>query len=385
MFRYLRFYIPNLITLAVCAGMLYGGMWLWLPSLVFLALICSFDQIFQRDISDKNYRYTFFLDAALLLGLPVNMIFCFCLFWVAGSGTSDPFTVGAQLQQLTGLDLIANRNGTEWYHYILMFFSVVVPVSLASAVGGHELVHRTGNPVQLWIGRISLCLNWGFAFPLEHVYGHHSYVATTKDPATAARGDSVYQHIPKSMYRTIVNAFEIEKKRLNKIGNHYISYKNTLLKMSLIALSTTVFSYYCAGWTGVLFHLSFSLVLKAGLEILNYVEHYGLIKVPGEPVQPRHSWNCNHTLSSLLTFNLTRHSHHHANAQIHYQDLKPHKDQPEMPGGLISAFFTALIPALWKRKIIPKLIAWDLEQAVEEERELIKKANVDSDWKELLG
>lgn len=385
MFRYIRFYLPSIITLTVCIGMLYGSFWLWLPSVLFIALICTFDQIFKRDSSDKPYRYNFLLDLALLTVLPINILFCFSLFWIAGSGTTDALSIGSQLQKITGVDVIANRNSTAWYHYVVMFFTNVVPVSLAGAVGGHELVHRTSHPIQLWVGRICLSLNWGIAFPLEHVYGHHSYVGTAKDPATAARGDSVYQHIPKSMYLTIINAYEIESQRLEKIGSHFLSYKNTLFKMGLFALLTTLFAYYCAGWMGVLFHLSFSLVVKAGLEVLNYVEHYGLIKVSGQPVQPRHSWNCNHTLSSLLTFNLTRHSHHHANAQVHYQDLKPYKEQPEMPGGLISAFFSSLIPSLWRRKIAPKLIEWDLKQAVEDEYELIAQANKDSGWPELLN
>jgi hypothetical protein len=69
---------------------------------------------------------------------------------------------------------------------------------------------------------------------------------------------------------------------------------------------------------------------------------------------------------------------------VHYQDLKPHKDQPEIPGGLISAFFSSLVPPIWRHKITPKLIEWDLKQAVEEEYAVIAQANKDSGWPELL-
>ena len=52
--------------------------------------------------------------------------------------------------------------------------------------------------------------------------------------------------------------------------------------------------------------------LKALLEVVNYMEHYGIVRDPARPVQPRHSWNTNRRISSWTLFNLTRHSHHHA-------------------------------------------------------------------------
>lgn len=64
-----------------------------------------------------------------------------------------------------------------------------VPFTGAADLAGHELTHRTSRPFDLCLGRIAMALNWGIAFPLEHVYGHHTYVATNQDPATAARGN----------------------------------------------------------------------------------------------------------------------------------------------------------------------------------------------------
>jgi hypothetical protein len=122
---------------------------------------------------------------------------------------------------------------------------------------------------------------------------------------------------------------------------------------------------------------------KVALEILNYIEHYGLVRDPSQPVQPRHSWNCNHVVSGVISYNLTRHSHHHADAQLHYQQLLTHSDQPEIPNGLMTAYLTALIPPLWRKMIVPKLLEWDQQQAVKEEYELIRQANNKSGWDEL--
>jgi alkane 1-monooxygenase len=153
--------------------------------------------------------------------------------------------------------------------------------------------------------------------------------------------------------------------------------------MCLIAVFMSLFAYYCAGWKGVAFHLMICTLTKVALEILNYVEHYGLVRNPNCPVQPRHSWNCNHVVSGVISYNLTRHSHHHADAQLHYQHLLTHSDQPEIPNGLMTAYLTALIPPLWRKMIVPKLLEWDQQQAVKEEYELIRQANNKSGWDEL--
>lgn len=383
MIRYLRFYIAPFSTALITMAMFFGSHWLWIPGFIYLATIAISDQLFKHDYDEKPYKYEFFLDLALYLSLPAAMGLFFALFWVAGTGSQDALGVGALIQNVTDIDVINARNTTLWYHYPLMFMALALPATAAGGLAGHELTHRTAKPFDLWLGRITMAFNWGVAFPIEHVYGHHTYVATKKDPATAARGDSVYQHLPKAMYRTVVNAWEIESGRMKKIGASFLSPKNVLLRSTGVAASTSLFAYYCAGWRGVMFHLVICVLTKIALEILNYVEHYGLIRASGQPVQPRHSWNCNHVVSGIFTYNLTRHSHHHADAQAPYQSLTCHPEQPEIPGGLMTAYITTLVPPLWRKIITPKLLEWDKTQADVGEYKLIQQANNVSGWPEL--
>lgn len=383
MIRYLRFYIAPFSMAIVTIAMFFGSHWLWIPGFTYLASIAICDQLFKHDYDEKAYKYPFFLDLALYLSLPAAMGLFFALFWVAATGSQDPLGVGALIQSITGIDVIDARNSTQWYHYPLMFMALALPATGAGGLAGHELTHRTSKPFDLWLGRITMAFNWGVAFPIEHVYGHHTYVGTIKDPATAARGDSVYQHLPKAMVRTIVNAWEIESGRMKKIGASFLSPRNVLIRSTCVAVLTSLFAYYCAGWRGVMFHLIICVLTKIALEVLNYVEHYGLIRKPDQPVQPRHSWNCNHVVSGIFTYNLTRHSHHHADAQAPYQSLTCHPEQPEMPGGLMTAYISTLIPPLWRKIITPKLLEWDKTQADVSEYSLIQKANNDSGWIEL--
>lgn len=383
MFRYLRFFLGPLLFSGVALLMFRGGAWLWAPGMLLIAAVSLLDQLFPFDVEEKPYRQAWLMDLALYLSTPAALLLFFTLFWVAGSGARDALGVGAFIQAHTGFDAVTARNATAWYHFVLMFLPLAIIATGIGGLAGHELTHRTWRPFDLWLGRVTMALNWGIAFPIEHVYGHHAYVGTVKDPATAARGDSVYQHLPKAMKRTVVNAWEIEQARLAKQGKSFWSPANVILRMALVSLATTAFAFWCAGWTGVLFYLVVCCLTKIALEVLNYIEHYGMLRLPSQPVQPRHSWNCNHVVSGVITYNLTRHSHHHADAQTPFQDLRAHAEQPYMPGGFITAYLTSLVPPLWRRVITPKLLEWDRTQAVPAEYPLIREANMKSGWPEL--
>ena len=385
MFRYLRFYANPVAVSAIAIGLLFGGIWLWVPGLLYVGGIAVLDQLFPYDVDEQLYRFPILLDSALYLSFPTVLLLFVTVMWTAGAGNTDALGIGSLLQRMTGIDILEARNTTAWYHYFLMWPTLLVPGTAAAGLAGHELTHRTSRPFDLWLGRCGMSVLWGIAFPIEHVYGHHSYVSTPKDPATAARGDSLYQHLPKSLYRTVTNAWEIESARLNKIGCRFWSPRNVLLRMALIAIAFSGAAFYLAGWMGLLFHLLLSVNAKVALEALNFIEHYGLVRQKSDPVQPRHSWNCNHTVSGIFTYNLTRHSHHHADAQVHYQNLKAFAEQPEMPGGFMTAYVSAYIPCLWRKKITPKLLTWDKEQADPREYALIQAANQRSGWPELIS
>jgi len=385
MARYARFYINPLAITAIALLMFLGGVWIWLPAGLYATGIALFDKFFPYDLDEDPYAHPWVLDVGLYLSAPTAVLWYFAILWTAGSGSHDALGAGAFIAERTGIDVIAARNATGWYHYALMCVTMLVPAAAAAGIAGHELTHRTARPLDLWLGRLSMAIFWGIAFPIEHVYGHHSYVGTPKDPATAARGDSLYRHLPKSMYRTVVNAWEIESDRLAKIGAPFLSPKNALLRAGLVSVSFSALAYYLAGPLGLFFHLVMSVNAKVALEALNYVQHYGLVRVSSDPVQPRHSWNCNHMVSGVFTLNLTRHSHHHADAQIYFQDLATFSEQPEMPGGLMTAYLASYFPWVWRKKIAPKLLVWDREQADAREYALIREANAKSGWPELAA
>jgi alkane 1-monooxygenase len=103
--------------------------------------------------------------------------------------------------------------------------------------------------------------------------------------------------------------------------------------------------------------LGFSL-----LEVVNYLEHYGLLRrklADGryERCQPRHSWNSNHVVTNLFLYQLQRHSDHHANPTRRYQALRHFDDSPQLPAGYAALIIVAYFPPLWFRLMDRRVVA----------------------------
>jgi alkane 1-monooxygenase len=251
-------------------------------------------------------------------------------------------------------------------------------IGMIGTVTAHELIHRTWDPVSMPIGRWLLAFSLDTNFSIEHVYGHHRYVSTREDPATAPRGRNVYAHIVNSTLRGNLSAWRLERRRLSRQGLPLVSWHNTVIRGQAMSLAVVAAAASVGGWRGALFFLACAAWGKALLEIVNYMEHYGKVRDPAEPEQPRHSWNSTRRISSWTLFNLTRHSHHHAQGEVPYQDLRPMPDAPMMINGYLTTIVLTMIPPLWHRLMTPKLLAWDRDYASPKERELALQANAAS-------
>jgi alkane 1-monooxygenase len=98
------------------------------------------------------------------------------------------------------------------------------------------------------------------------------------------------------------------------------------------------------------------------LEVVNYLEHYGLLRARREDgryerTRPEHSWNSNNVASNVLLYHLQRHSDHHANPVRRYQALRHVDDAPQLPTGYAGMIVLAAIPPLWRRVMDHRLLA----------------------------
>ena len=367
---------PLCLVLSIFAIAL-GGWWLWVPFASLFVLFNLGDMLLPKDLSPPVdvAPDSLLFNLPIYVGLPLLVVLNVTFLWLLGSG--DPAQMGQWLQAHTGVDLFAARsataNGVQWVGGIisLAFLNVVT-----GTIAGHELTHRTSRPFDMMIGRWMLTTTADTSFAIEHVYGHHARVCTPDDPATARRGENYYAFAWRSTIYSYVHAYQMEKARLAKTGKSvWNPLVSPFMRGNIQNLVPLLIAYALAGVTGMLFWIAIAFIGKELLELQNYFAHYGLVREAGKPVQPRHSWNSTHWMSTNVLFSLARHSHHHAQADAPYWRLDAQRDAPELPGGYMTMIVVALIPPLFKHLMTPALNEWDAKYATQAERELAREAS----------
>lgn len=235
------------------------------------------------------------------------------------------------------------------------------------AVGGiaintaHELGHKKPR-IEKLLAKIALAQTAYGHFYVEHNRGHHSRVATPEDPASARLGESFWAFWPRTVVGSLRSAWELERARLERHRLSPWTWRNDVLQAwamsaGLFAALTLAFGPQILGFLAVQAVFGFSL-----LEVVNYLEHYGLRRQPGadgkpERCTPQHSWNSNHLASNLLLYHLERHSDHHAWPARRYQCLRHFDESPQLPTGYGGMLVLALVPPLWRAVMDPRVVA----------------------------
>jgi len=329
----LGFLLIYAMPAAYLAGLTVPTWGYWLSPVVAFLCIPISDALLGHDTDEPaSAKHSLLADVPLLLWLPTQ---AFCL--VAGLLIAPSLTTGQLIGHAIAMGLMAGGGG----------------INIA-----HELMHRKGvgyrAVAEVLMGMVSY--TW---FCVEHVFGHHIWVSTPQDPASAAKGEHVYAFVPASVIGGLRSAWAIETRRCERKRVPWWSPRNKRLRMGLGLAAT----WGVVAWMGpaelVFFALQAAIAVLL-LELINYVEHYGLQRTevsPGrfERVQPHHSWNATHQVSNWFLFNLQRHADHHAFAARPYDQLRPWPDAPALPWGYPTMVLTALVPPLFWRVMNPRV------------------------------
>jgi len=227
----------------------------------------------------------------------------------------------------------------------------------------HELGHKRASS-ERWLSKIALAQSFYGHFFIEHNRGHHVRVATPEDPASSRLGESFYAFWPRTVKGSLASAWELERERFQRLGTSPWTIKNDLLNawlMSVVLYGAllAVFGIGIAPFLLIQVVFGFSL-----LEVVNYLEHYGLRRQKRddgsgryERTRPSHSWNSNNVASNVFLYHLQRHSDHHAHPLRRYQALRHFDEAPELPTGYAGMIVLALVPPLWRRVMDPRVLA----------------------------
>jgi alkane 1-monooxygenase len=248
--------------------------------------------------------------------------------------------------------------------------STVDDIGLALTVGmvsgiaintAHELGHKRES-TERWLSRVALAQSGYGHFFIEHNRGHHVKVATPEDPASARFGESFYAFWPRTVGGSLRSAWGLERVRLARMGRSPWTLRNDILgawamTVVLFAALAVIFGPVVLPYLFLQAVIGFSL-----LEVVNYLEHYGLLRQRREDgryerTRPEHSWNSNNVASNVLLYHLQRHSDHHANPVRRYQALRHVDEAPQLPTGYAGMIVLAAVPPLWRRVMDRRLLA----------------------------
>ena len=372
--KYLKYYIsPITIILAIytCSSGAYHSTLFFIGFSLFIIL----GDIFVReDANEDQYSHVYLLDLPMYINFPLLMILVTITVFVL---SNDPSIAFADiLKNYLNIDLVNMRQSMTLSDSIFLTALTGLFIGIMGTVPGHELVHRKKSKFDMFMGNWLLAFSWDCAFAVEHVYGHHKHVGLPSDPATAKRGENIYLFILRAIIKEQKDAWNIELSQARRREQPLFSIHNRMLIGYLKSLSITCIAYIIGGFSGLLIFLLCAFIAKSLLEVINYSEHYGLIRVSGEPVYPRHSWNSNSTMSSIYLYNVTRHSSHHEKANLKYWELKSYNDAPMMPQGYLTMLYMALfLPYFFHKMMAKKLVEWDKSYATDRERVLALEQN----------
>ena len=352
-------------------GVFIGGPWVWL-GVYMLGMAIVLDALtpwrtmgagFDED--GELYGIPAFQNAVMYLMLAVFILLQLNLAWrVYEYVNAVPFGT----MEILGITVYQGITGSQ-------LAGAALSSAIFMGIGiiyGHELAHTKG--FSFVISRWMMGLSCSSHFCYAHVYNHHLELGCDDDPATAPRGRSIYLHLPKSYLGQSKFLYSMEKQRLERLGVPFLSWQNRWLRGYAMSLPSLFLFWFAGGWTGIACLAVMWLVSNFELEALNYMEHYGLIREKGQPIDYRHSWDNSTAFTSWYFIEIGRQADHHDRGETHFWELDE-VGAPNTGYGYFALFGVALLPMLFHTMMQKQLKKWDEQEASEGERRIADLMN----------
>lgn len=292
--------------------------------------------------------------AFAFIGIPVLDLFT-SIDRTAPLGERAPRRAVAWLRMIPRLYVLLWLPVLGWTAHILateasgaMAAWLVASAAIATAFAtcaAHELLHWP-SAFDFALSRLIMATVAYGPFTLEHLH-HHAFVGVRREGTTPPLGQSVWNFLIENYVFTIRCAWRIEHRRqiaksLPLIANRFV--QQWLLTAAIIAIFALI-----GGTSGLIVWFVQAAFGIFTTEYVNYAQHYGLSRTADAPARGSLSWNSNGFVTNAFTLNITRHVHHHLDADVPYYDLEHIESMPLLPAGYLALFFPAMIPPVWRR------------------------------------
>jgi alkane 1-monooxygenase len=245
-------------------------------------------------------------------------------------------------QGLTTFSLLAYATNTDHLssvEKVVLFLGVGLMSGTIGIVYAHELMHKSSK-LERFLGDMLMGMALYGHYRSEHLLVHHIHVGTPRDPVTARYKEHFWKFYPRVLVQSLLSSFRAERAMLARRDRPVWHRSNPYWRYLGFAVGFLILAFLIGGWSGVALFMIAAGFAIFQLELVNYIEHYGLtLKHLGdgkyERQKPHHSWNSAHAATSALLINVTRHSDHHSRPDRPYPLLQtPTEDEaPHLPFG----------------------------------------------------
>lgn len=343
--RALPFALSFLLVPLVWITAFVGGWTVILLPLVTWYLFSIIDSLLGLNLDNADPDATdddlFWYRMITLLWMPAQFLTLFGLLWYV-----------PQADHLGG-----------WEKFFV-FFGVGVMTGTVGINYAHELMHQKNKIERFWADALLAMVLYSH-FRSEHLLVHHRYVATPRDPVTALYNEGFHRFFPRVLRQSLRSSFRAEKALLARKDRPWTDRRNPFFRYWALQAVFLLLAALLGGWVGLLLFLVQAGTAIWQLELVNYVEHYGLTRKhlgdgKYEHVHPRHSWNAAYRASNWLLINLQRHSDHHYKPDRRFPVLQNYGQEaaPQLPYGYPVMTVMAMMPRVWRRVMNPRVRRW---------------------------
>jgi alkane 1-monooxygenase len=326
-------------------GAWYGGLTVLLTPIGTWGLFSLLDAIIGQTKANADPQTPeadlFWYRLITLVWFPVQATLLFWLIWYTAHSTHLDF--GEKLGLFFGMGVISGTIGITY---------------------AHELMHQK-SAVERWLGDLLMASVLYSHFRSEHLRVHHAHVGTPKDAVTARYNEGFHRYFPRVLWQCARSAWEVEAAMLARRNLPALHRSNPFWRYAALQLAMLALALALGGWPGLGFFAMQAFVAVWQLELVDYIEHYGLTRRhlgdgKYEHVLPRHSWNAAHKASNWLLINLQRHSDHHYKPDRRFPLLQSHDADaaPQLPYGYPVMTALAMVPPLWTRVMNRRVREW---------------------------
>jgi alkane 1-monooxygenase len=372
----LRYSLMNIFILAGAAAIAWGGVLTYSGLIFSFILIGYVDELFGDAADKEAMPPIWYCQAMLFLTLPLLVFTTLVAFNVT---SEHGFAWLDAISRFVGIDPVAARARTQWFIFAQgAYVSLGMYYGAAGVNVSHELVHRTDKPFDRLFGTWLLAFTWDTGFAIEHVHGHHRNVGTEADPATARRGEYIVAFVYRSTVGQWLAAKRFEDERMKRKGLSNTIINNRFWRNQLMTLAVGIFYVAFMGPIGIIYFIFAGSIGKIYLEVVNYIEHYGLVRIPGTRVEARHSWDSHRRVSGGMFYNLMLHANHHKIATRRFWELEqsPPDEAATLPRGYMAMILFAFLGPPFFRYINRYLAGWDTRLASADEVAYLKAKGI---------